>query len=153
MPPGGKIAFIPGETPLVVCDRNAWLTVWEANTAKLLPQSIVGTTMPGGMPTGFPMQGPLAFAPASDAKIVAVNKFIGNNGPVLIWDPRTGKVLLETAVLGSILAISRSGHLLALDTSDGVAWLMAKRARKSRLAGTVGFSRRLFAGRPDASRG
>ncbi len=107
-PTNSWIDFLAGEPPLLVCDVNAQLTVWDASTGKLLPQHF--TKGPDPLSSSFRRD--LPFAVARDGRTIAVDSK-KRTGPIVIWDARTGKELRSTDSDASILAISADGRLLA----------------------------------------
>jgi WD40 repeat protein len=134
---GGRIAFLAGKPPLLVCDLNGNLAAWDAATGKLWPHVFIGEM---DIITSSITQR-LPFAVAGDAKTVAVNTKLSGNGPVSLRDARTGMELLRTAVLGSILAVSPDARWLAVRTKQGVVLVdgrSGKEKRRLEETGTVG---------------
>jgi WD40 repeat protein len=146
IPTNGRIAFLRGEPPLVVCDVNGTLAVWHAGTGKLLPHAFQAQIDLVTSSTNHL----LPFAAAADGKSIAVNGKLRSDGPIVLWDPRTGKEIARTTVHGSALALSADGRWLAVRTQDGVA-LVDTRSNKEklRLLGSLQVTDAAFA--PDGS--
>ncbi len=108
MPTNGRIAFLQGQPPLLVCDVNGTLTVWDATNGKLMPQNYTK----GPDPLSSSVTHDLPFAVAGDGRTIAIDNK-KRYGPIVLWDARSGKELRATEVDASVLAISPDSRLLA----------------------------------------
>jgi WD40 repeat protein len=126
---GNQVAFLPGDPPVLACDLNGALTLTDPASGKVLPQMfrVEVDTLYSPSLTDY-----LAFAVAADGKTIAVNTKIRGNGPIVVWDARTGKELLRTAVSGSVLALSGDGRLLAVSTNEGVVVVDGRTGKEKR---------------------
>src|SRR5262249_3290637 len=84
-PTNGRIAFLPGQPTLLACDYNARLTVWDVEAGKFLHEYVKDLDQ---FPSIF--HHCLHFAPSGDGRTIAVNNK-DKDGPIVLWDARTGK--------------------------------------------------------------
>jgi WD40 repeat protein len=99
-----RIVFLAGEPPLVLCPDYNRLGVWNAATGQMLPHAFVAEV------DGWGVQSAVGFAVAADSQSVAVNSTLLGSGPIVFWEPRTGRELGRTAFPGSIVALSPDGR-------------------------------------------
>jgi WD40 repeat protein len=129
-PGGGPVAFLPGDKHLIYCSETTRISLADANTINPLD---AGMSAEDNMIRGSIGPVLIPYAVAQESGIIAVDSNTDRKKPVVLWDPKTDKQLLTTNMGGSVLAISPSGHLLAVDTESGAVLVDGKTGKEKQL--------------------